>query len=297
MLPIKNEPPKPVTAKPAAAKPSVASAMRATAKEMISDAVFEKRPYLKMAFANPYNLTLLLGGIAASVLTANPIPAVLALGAEGLWLLHAPENKTLRKLLWDPRFEQVRLAIEAQEREQRMKSLPPEEVARVNSLVERQREINRLAAQNPSFTGDLLRTELVKTRKLVDSFLEMALTCARYERYLDSVDINTLERDRQRWQGKAASDRVQEAERQIAAKNYEVILKRIEKLREIRNYLGVARAQLDLIENSFQLIADQIVTMQSPAELSGQLDELLDGVDSIKQTAMDTEKILGVLEA
>jgi len=48
-----------------------------------------------------------------------------------------------------------------------------------------------------------------------------------------------------------------------------------------------------LIENSFQLIADQIVTMQSPQELSGQLDELLDGVESIRQTAVETDRILG----
>ena len=32
--------------------------------------------------------------------------------------------------------------------------------------------------------------------------------------------------------------------------------------------------------------------MQSPQELSGQLDELLDGVEAIRQTAQDTEKIL-----
>src|SRR5689334_23807234 len=120
---------------------------------MAKAAIFEKRPYLKMAFANPYNLSLLLGGIAASVLTANPIPAVLAIGAEGLWLLHAPENKTLRRLLWDPRFEKIRLAIEAQEREERMKVLAPEDVARVNKLVDQEQEINRLANQNPSFTG------------------------------------------------------------------------------------------------------------------------------------------------
>ena len=63
-------------------------------------------------------------------------------------------------------------------------------------------------------------------------------------------------------------------------------------MQEIRSYLSVARCQLDLIENSFQLIADQIVTMQSPQELSGQLDELLDGVEAIRQTAQDTEKIL-----
>ena len=282
--------------KPATKQPSVSSAVRATAKEMVKDAIFEKRPYLKMAFSNPYNLSLLLGGIAASVLTANPIPAVVAIGAEGLWLLHAPENKTLRRLLWDPRFEKVRLAIEAQERQERMKTLAPEEVARVNTLVEREQEINRLAAQNPSFTGDLLRTELVKTHKLVDAFLEMALTCSRYERYLDGIDVNALDRDRQRWQNKAGSDKTPDAEREVAKKNYEVILKRTEKLRDIRNYLGVARAQLDLIENSFQLISDQIVTMQSPTELSGQLDDLLDGVDSIRQTALDTEKILGTLE-
>src|SRR3954454_6522493 len=132
-VPTKNDQPKPTVTK----QPSLSSAVRSTAKEVISDAIFEKRPYLKLAFANPYNLALFLGGIAASVLTANPIPAVVALGAEGLWLLHAPENKTLKRLLWDPRFEKVRLAIEAQERAQRMKTLSEEEVARVNGLVAR----------------------------------------------------------------------------------------------------------------------------------------------------------------
>jgi hypothetical protein len=65
---------------------------------------------------------------------------------------------------------------------------------------------------------------------------------------------------------------------------------------EIRRYLEVARGQLDLIENSFQLIADQIVTMQSPKELSGQLDELLDGVEAIRETVRDTEQILDTID-
>jgi hypothetical protein len=271
-------------------------AVRDTAKELLQNAIFEKRPYLKMAFANPYNLSLVLGGIAASVLTANPIPAIVALGAEGLWLLHAPESKMLRRILWDPRFEKIRLAIEQQERAVRMKNLPPQERERVEGLAQRQLEINRLAAENPSFTGDLLRNELVKTSRLVNAFLEMALTCGRYEAYLDQIDLNSLERDRERFRGRASSDKVPEQERDIARKNLTVIEKRLEKLRDIRSYLGVARGQLDLIENSFQLISDQIVTMQSPTELSGQLDDLLDGVESIKQTAADTEKMLNTLE-
>ncbi|HXI13719.1 MAG TPA: hypothetical protein VNM92_13910 [Thermoanaerobaculia bacterium] len=267
-------------------------AIRETATDAVKSAVFDKRPYLKAAFANPYNVSLLMGTLAAAVATANPILAAVALGAEALWLLHGPESSTLRKLLWDPRFDKIRLALETKEREERIKDLAPEVRARVGELAGKQEEINRLAAQNPSFTGELLRSELVKTRRLVDSYIEMAVTCGRYENYLETVDREEIERDRERWLDRSRDERSSTQERDIAAKNFAVIMKRIEKIREISDYLRVARAQLDLIENSFQLIADQIVMMQSPAELSGQLDDLLDGVESIRQTSLDTEKMI-----
>lgn len=256
------------------------------------DKLVEKRPYLKYAFANPYNLSLFVGALAAAGITLNPFLALIALGMEGLWLLHAPESKRLRKLLWDPRFESIRKELERREREERMKSLSHAERERVDLLVAKQDEIDRLASSNPSFTGELLRGELAKTGRLVDSFIELAITCARYEDYLRSIDVDALERSRQRWEREVRSGTNGDPHTELAKKNFAVVLKRIEKMREIRKYLSVARGQLDLIENSFQLIADQIVTMQSPQELSGQLDELLDGVESIKETAADTERIL-----
>ena len=290
------DPPKKPPAPAPNSQAKVNRAIREAATDMAKNAVFEKRPYLKMAFANPYNLSLLGGGIAASVLTGNPIPGLIALGGEALWLLHGSDSKYLKRILWDPRLEKVRLALEEQDRNEKMKNLPDEEQERVRGLVDREQQINKLAAQNPSFTGDLLRTELVKTHKLVESFLDVALTVNRYENYLQSVDVRALERDRERWNQRANSQQASDAERSIAQKNFAVIQKRVERVHEITKYLGVARAQLDLIENSFQLIADQIVTMQSPAELSGQLDDLLDGVDSIRQTALDTEKLLNTME-
>jgi len=285
---------KPSQLKPA--KGDLNRAIRETAKDMVSDAVFQKRPYLKLAFSNPYNLSLFFGTLTAAVATGNPILAAIALGGEALWLLHGPESKTLRRILWDPRLEKVRLVLEARDREQRMQSLPVADRERVYELVAKQADINRLASQNPSFTGELLRSELIKTRRLVDAFVEMAITCSRYESYLETVDLNEVERDREHWQKRIASERISAQEHDVAKKNFAVIMKRIEKLRELRDYLRVARGQLDLIENSFQLIADQIVMMQSPAELSGQLNDLLDGVESIRQTALDTEKILNTME-
>jgi hypothetical protein len=255
-----------------------------------------RRPYLRMAFANPYNLSLFAGGIAASVLTAAPVLGLLTVGVEALWLLHAPDSRLLKKLLWDPQFERARSSAAAAERTARMQPLDRTARARVEALIERQAEIQRLAAQNPSFAGDLLRTELGKTDRLVEAFLDMSLTCQRYETYLENVDTNQLNADRKRYGLIAKAGAANDPEAQIAQKNVDVTDKRLAKLVEIKRYLQVARGQLDLIENSFQLLVEQIVTMQSPRELSGQLDELLDGVEAIRETAQDTEKLIGPLD-
>jgi hypothetical protein len=283
----------PATAPRPAPMAGLAADLGDAGRKVLDQAVFGKRPYLRAAFKNPYNLSLLTGGLTASVLTLNPLLALATLGLEALWLLHAPDSKRLRHLLWDPRFDQLRRNIEAAERAQRMEGLPPKAKERVEGLVERREQIRRLAASNPSFAGDLLRGELVKTDKLVDAFLEMALTCLRYEQYLATVDAAQLSRDRNRYGDLAKQEG---AGGEIARKNLVIVDKRIGKMEEIRRYLSVAYGQLDLIENSFQLIADQIVTMQSPQELSGQLDELLDGVEAIRETTRDTEQMLGAIE-
>jgi hypothetical protein len=266
-------------------------------RDAVRQALREERSYLKFAFTNPYNLTLLGGALAAAALTLNPVLAVIAAGVEGLWLLHAPTSRTLRRLIWDPQFERLRQEAEEKERARRLTSLSSRDRERVEALVDKQHEINRLAGTNPSFTSDLLRTELSKTGKLVDAFIDMAVTCARYEEYLESIDLSALERDRARWEREVRGGQNGDPQTEIAKKNFAIILKRIEKMREIQKYLKTSRSQLDLLENSFQLIADQIVTMQSPQELSGQLDELLEGVESIRQTAVDTEKMLATLNA
>jgi hypothetical protein len=251
----------------------------------------DKPSYLKFAFANPYNLALLGGALAASALTLNPLIALAGLGLEAIWLVNS-DNALLRRFLWDPRFERIRQAARAAERSAQVHSLSEWDRTRVENLVARQTDINRLAAQNPSFTGDLLRTELTKTERLVEAFIDMALTSARYEAYLASVDLSALETDRRRLEREIESCQEDDPHLGLLKKNLAIILKRQDKMREIGRYLDVARGQMDLLENSSQLIADQIVTMQSPQVLSGQLDELLDGVETIRQTTREADALL-----
>jgi hypothetical protein len=257
----------------------------------------EKPSYFKYTLVNPYNLTLLGGAIVASVLTLNPLIAVAALGVEGLWLLHGSQSRFMQRLLWDPIYEKEKLEFEQRKRLAQVEKLSQGAQDRVLALIDKEREIQELAAQNPSFAGDMLRNEIVKTHNLVNSFIDLAVTCARYENYLASVDVGQLGNTQQHWQNviENSTEKTDAIELDIAKKNLAIIKKRIERVSEIRRYLKIAYGQINLIENSFQLLADQIVTMQSPNELSGQLDELMDGVESIKETAKETEQILRTL--
>jgi hypothetical protein len=264
----------------------------AATQAFIKQKIHEKRSYVKAAFANPYNLSLLAGGLVASAVTLNPLLAIITVGLEVLWVTNAPGSKKLREWLWDPQFEAQEQKKLQELRATQLHNLEEQDRERVVTLIARQQEINALAAQNPSFTGELLRTELTKTDRLVEAFIEMATTCSRYEAYLDSINLSELERERRRYEAIVNDQDIHDSRNELAAKNLAVIMKRFDKMKEINQYLMLARGQLDLIENSFQLIADQIVTMQSPQELTGQLDELLDGVESIKQTAADTERML-----
>jgi len=268
------------------------------AEENIPQEKFPEKPsYLKYTFANPYNLTLLGGAIIASVLTLNPLIAIAALGLEGLWVLHGSQSRFMQRMLWDPLYEKEKLEYEQRRRMKQVEKLSQSGQERVMQLVDKEKQIQQLAMQNPSFAGDLLRQEIAKTHNLVNSFIDLAVTCSRYENYLASLDVAQLENTQRNWGKYIESNegKVDAVELDIAKKNFAVITKRIERVAEIRRYLKIAYGQTNLIENSFQLLADQIVTMQSPNELSGQLDELLDGVESIKETARETEQILRTL--
>ena len=203
----------------------------------------------------------------------------------------------MQRLLWDPIYEKEKLEFEQRKRLAQVEKLSQGAHDRVLALIDKEREIQELAAQNPSFAGDMLRNEIVKTHNLVNSFIDLAVTCSRYENYLASVNVGQLGQTQEHWQNviENSTEKTDAIELDIAKKNLAIIKKRIERVSEIRRYLKIAYGQINLIENSFQLLADQIVTMQSPNELSGQLDELLDGVESIKETAQETEQILRTL--
>jgi hypothetical protein len=77
--------------------------------------------------------------------------------------------------------------------------------------------------------------------------------------------------------------------REIAEKNLSVLRQRRERYDDLLRTLQTARGQMDLLENSFRLLADEIVSMANPAELGQRLDDLRIAVDAIRETVQESD--------
>ena len=248
-------------------------------------------PYARYAFKNPYNYAVMGGFASAALLTGNWWLGLAGAGVEALWMLFAPDSRLLRKLWFDKRHagRSGRRAQGGARRQVQARCPSRTRCAAWRCARSRSRSTSsrRRIRRSPSIC---LSGELQKLDDLVRAFLELSVTCARYQDYLGSVDVDEIERDLRRYH--QIVDKGEGDKRTLAQKNIAVLEKRKDKYAEIRGYLSSARGQLELIENTFRLLADQIVTMRSPTELSGQLDELLDGVEAVRQTTRETDKLL-----
>lgn len=246
--------------------------------------------YLKAAFLNPYNLSLLAGAGAISAFTGDWLISAAAAGLEALWLVLGPDFKpfqrAVRQAQREERDEQDKKRVA-----ELMKELPEHEWQRAKALDELRREVERDVANNPSFQAVLLQTELDKLKHLHQSFVRLAHGCRRAETYLQAINLRELENQlkaHQTWAEKAQDASVKE----LADKNAQVIQKRLDTIKEIQTFLARARGQMNLIENSVRLLRDQALTMTSPDQLTEQLDDLMTGVDAVQASVKDAEALI-----
>ncbi len=247
--------------------------------------------YLKAAFFNVYNLSLLGGAATASLLSGDWLIALGALGLEALWLVTGPDLKPFQRAV----RESARQEREKEDRarvEKLMAELPEREWQRAKALDELRREIERDVQHNPSFQAILMSSELEKLSQLHVSFVRLAAACQRAESYLHAVNVFELKRQVEQ-QNKLQEKSEDASVRELAGKNVVVLEKRLLTIKDIETFLARARGQMNLIENSVRLLRDQALTMTSPDQMNEQLDDLLTGVDAVQQSVKDTEAIMG----
>lgn len=256
----------------------------------------DEPPYARYAFLNAYNLSLLAGAGGVAAATGHWWIAVCAAAAEGIWMLFAPDSKVLQKLWFDKVYEDSKEAELHERQNKKFLQLTPQDQQRAHQLRDQRARILQLAAENPSLTVDLMKAELEKLDELLEDFLDLAVVCAKCERQLAGFDVATLQRSWQMYEQQVQRYKDGDPRKEVAQKNLDVLLQRKNRMDDLRRNLQTARGHMDLMENSFRLLGDEIVTMANPAELATRLDELRVGVQAIRETSEEAGRIYDALE-
>jgi hypothetical protein len=245
-------------------------------------------PYARYAFWNPYNISLFLGGVVLGAASGHEWLAVLTCAAEVMWMIFAPDSRLLRALWFDRAFEAEKKESDADRRRGRVGLLAPNDSVRLSYLCGQKQVIGRLATDNPSLTVDLLHDELAKLDQLLDDFIELGVTATRAEQHTMTFDFPAMRRSWHIYEELLRKHGVGDPRREVAAKNMDVLRQRRARYEDLCRTIQVTRGQMELIEQTFRLLGDEIMTMASPRELGGRIDELRLAVDAVRETAEES---------
>lgn len=167
--------------------------------------------------------------------------------------------------------------------------LPPEEAERARRLEEKRRKILMTVQERQNFSAELLALEVGKLDEIVDAFVELAGTCARWHAHLAAVDWDDLESELRRAETKAERA-VDEHQRTQAVKDAALYGKRREVLAKMQAQLADGKTELGRIETGFSVVESEISLMRDTKELGGKLDDILVGVGAVREMTQATEK-------
>lgn len=248
-------------------------------------------PYTRYAFLNPYNLSLVIGASAAAAMTGQWWLGVCGAAGEALWLLFAPGSKVLQRAWFDKLWLEERASESQKQLDDKLSRLPPAEQRRVHQLLAQKERIHDLARDNPSLTAELMKGELAKLDALIDDFLHLAAQCARAERHLASFDTQALDDAYRSYKAQFEGMPQGDKRRAVAKKNMEVIEQRRKRWGELRQSVQTSHGQMDLMENTFKLLGDEIMTMSTPQALGSRLDDLRLGVEAAREASAEGDEL------
>jgi hypothetical protein len=242
---------------------------------------------LRLALLNAWNLAALSACGALAFLTKNPVPLMAGAALEAGWLAFATRPRASAMLFARQHEAMVEASANAR-RAALLASLPHAEVDRVRRLDERREDIVRLCSDHKHLARDVLMAEVARLDDVIEAFMDLALDAHRSEAYLASIDVADLESETRRSEENAARAADEDA-RKLARKSLDVLLRRRDQVDELRQKIQRTRAQLELIESTFRMIANEIMLMRTTEELRGQLDDLVVGVQAVREIALEGE--------
>ena len=244
--------------------------------------------YVKEAAKLQYNWIALLGIAGFAVVSGSALPLVLGAGLELMYLAWVPQNARFQRLVRSWRF-----AEEKRRNDMRLNAMfqqiPPEMRFRYADLDKICRGI-RENYSHLSTTSQIFAQQVEdKLGGLEQAYLRLLHSAWQHREYLRSTDLNLVKQELAQLEKTLESDtgKVQEINR----KRIEILNKRVDKFKKIRENCEVIDAQCAAIEDVLGLTRDQSVTLRDPQQVSDHLEGLMRDVEQTEETVREVESI------
>ncbi len=258
-----------------------------------------KPSYLKEALKEPLNIGGLLIATAAAAYSATSgfleptVVLAATLVMEGAYLVTVPASTFYRRIV-DRRSRGLLDEHRRKERMELIKTFDPREREAVEYLSWMKKQIGdnyrkfaRLNEEPP---------QLAELESTWEAFVDLLDEYRRRKNHLRLINRQAVEN--QLRQAERQLQFADEATRALHEKNVQILRRRVQTFDDIERSVKRVEAQLQMIENFFGLVNDQVVTMPTPEHiLSLDFDSLLSSIEMTKEILQQTAPIMGQLDS
>ena len=246
--------------------------------------------YYKKAANEKANLIGVAAALGLSGFFFTPIPLIIGAAAEAIYFIFVPDSKWYRRLV-DARYEKEVAARREAMKLEILRDLPSDDRTRFARLEGLRQRIFECLNDETEDVRSLMSPELRKLDYLLDSFLSFLAAYCKYESHLRTISPADVDSELQRLSNRLSRES-DSGVKKVLQQNMDLLTKRKEILDTIATNMRQVSAQLDAIENTFELVNDRVVSMKSPEQISGELQTVVENVDMTASVIQETAPML-----
>ena len=246
--------------------------------------------YVRAALFHGLNLGALGAAGVASLVVVNPLPILLAVGAELVYLGTVPalpvfKRGVERKLAAQRSAEATKLA------DAMLAELSPSQREHFYVL----RDLKDRILQNYKRLGSsriLMLSSEQRIDQLLASFLRLLSTLNAYRQYLNQSNRADVERELNQLVSDLEREPGPEKVREVQQKRAEILRKRLKRFDQAAEHRELMSHQLASIEDMLRLLHEQSIGMRDPEVVSQQLETISAEVESTESTVRELQEFL-----
>ena len=246
--------------------------------------------YVKAAFLVPANLVGLTAVGVASFLTDTSLPALVALGVEGLYLAVMASAPAFRRVVraGEQQGEPGRSAAAL------LEELAPSQREHYFTLVALRDKILANYRKLPG-GGVLAASSEQRLDALLVSFLRLLTSLNHYRKHLGAADRRAVEAEVAGLTAELVADQ-SERLRDVKRKRIEILNRRLARFTQAEESRELVSHQLAGIEDLFKLTHEQSIAIRDPESIGEQIEALAAEAQATEESVREMERFLELEE-